>query len=961
MEQEYVINHISDRLNQLSDRLKSREHSATVLEGVCHKLFDALFGWNLNNLNQEHYSFAAVDLGDKAQRVAIQITVQDGSGKATHTLRQIDSAGHRQHYNLFICFFLVPKAPGCQTADPPDFHRWGIRDLIECILKPLHVPEWLKPFVPSTHHSINVAVLQKALVVLEETLADRRFAPLPPKRLAYHLHPDAHAGFIGRKEVLKELRTALKLVKYNVSQQAMAVHADGGVGKTSLAIHLGADLFAKETFDYVLFLAATTPDAMRGDLTALCTAQYLNLPAQEAREAQKQYEEVLSFLSKPDVSRRTLLIVDGADDGESRAAVSNLRGELPGCAFLITSRHADWGKGVNAFPLELFTDAEARDFLRDRLEKIAATSAQLLDTIARELGHLPLALEIAASYIRRQRLRPQDWLQEWQNAPEPTYGHHCKDHLHYPLPLGRVWDQSFARLGESARKLLHCLAFIAPRPAALPLEPFEKLPEWPTLRQELITLADASLIQWDNTEKSLLIHRLLQTCIRLNLALAKQRAALSSVLASMPKTLPDPDFDAEGWKLWIKLQPHLDCVLGALDDKTITPRQSEELGFTLNRYGRWLFNHAQYSLAEPHYLRALRLAETTFGSNHPNVASILNNIAQLLQATNRPFEAEPLYRRALYIDELNYGQEHPEAATVLNNLAQVMHATNRLFEAEEPMRRVLSIYERNHGPNHPNVAVALNNLAMLLKATNRYFEAECCMRRALAIDQACFGSNHPSVATALNNLATLLQATNHHAEAEYCLRGALRIDEDSFGPDHPNVARDLNNLGLLLKAAQRFTEAEELIRKALNINESNFGLNDPKVAVHLNNLAQVFLATNRLTDAEELFCRALRIDEDSFGPDHPRIATRLNNLAILLSISNRFAETVEPMRRMMFIFAQFTAQTGYEHPHLRSACRNYISLEQRLVQPVHEARRRLRCTLAEGGMTPDQIEQVLQS
>ncbi|MFN7999618.1 MAG: tetratricopeptide repeat protein [Acidobacteriota bacterium] len=39
------------------------------------------------------------------------------------------------------------------------------------------------------------------------------------------------------------------------------------------------------------------------------------------------------------------------------------------------------------------------------------------------------------------------------------------------------------------------------------------------------------------------------------------------------------------------------------------------------------------------------------GADHPNVATDLNNLAQLLQDTNRLAEAEPLMRRALKIDE----------------------------------------------------------------------------------------------------------------------------------------------------------------------------------------------------------------------------------------------------------------------------------------------------------------------
>ena len=45
--------------------------------------------------------------------------------------------------------------------------------------------------------------------------------------------------------------------------------------------------------------------------------------------------------------------------------------------------------------------------------------------------------------------------------------------------------------------------------------------------------------------------------------------------------------------------------------------------------------------------RALAIDEKSFGAEHPDVARDLNNLAGLLQATDRLAEAEPLMRRAL--------------------------------------------------------------------------------------------------------------------------------------------------------------------------------------------------------------------------------------------------------------------------------------------------------------------------
>ena len=85
----------------------------------------------------------------------------------------------------------------------------------------------------------------------------------------------------------------------------------------------------------------------------------------------------------------------------------------------------------------------------------------------------------------------------------------------------------------------------------------------------------------------------------------------------------------------------------------------------------------------------------SYGPEHPDVATDLNNLALLLQDTNRLAEAEPLYRRALAIDETSYGTEHPKVATDLNGLALLLQDTNRLGEAEPLYLRALAIDEKS--------------------------------------------------------------------------------------------------------------------------------------------------------------------------------------------------------------------------------------------------------------------------
>jgi len=61
---------------------------------------------------------------------------------------------------------------------------------------------------------------------------------------------------------------------------------------------------------------------------------------------------------------------------------------------------------------------------------------------------------------------------------------------------------------------------------------------------------------------------------------------------------------------------------------------------------------------------------------------VLNEIALVYYNNANYEEAEPLYKRALALNEASFGKDHPEVATNLNNLAELYNETNRLAEAE---------------------------------------------------------------------------------------------------------------------------------------------------------------------------------------------------------------------------------------------------------------------------------------
>jgi tetratricopeptide (TPR) repeat protein len=690
--------------------------------------------------------------------------------------------------------------------------------------------------------------------------------------------------FKGRDEFLEQLRSVLvnKPTHIAAVTAKQAIHGLGGVGKTRVAVEY-AKRFSHE-YTALLFITADSEASLKTNLANLCGAMVLNLPEQSAREQEVQVAAAIRWLRE---QSGWFLIVDNVDTPEAATAAEELLQKLDSGHVVITSRLSNWGGAVQELALDVIAEKAAVEMLLERTagkRKVTPSDDADALALAKDLGCLPLALEQAGAFIVEDGCSFAEYRKLWQkkDAEVVTWHTHL---MKYPRSVATTWQTSFEKVGQDGQALLNVLCWLSPEPIPLPmLEKLDAAEGEPTInwKKARRDLARYSFAKWsDATNSSIVVHRLVQEITEYRLPEAEKLSWLKRSLQMVNYWIPEePDcFDVRSWPtIFVPGQAHMASVIHHAEKAKISSPTTRVM-ICLAGY---LDTRASHAEAEPLYRRALTINEASYGSDHPEVAIALNNLAELLRETNRLAEAEPLMRRALAIDEASFGQDHPKVSIRLNNLALILQDTNRLAEAEPLMRRALAIDEQSYGNEHPKVAIRLNNLAKLLYATNRLAEAEPLMRRALLIDEQSYGKEHPNVAIRLNNLAQLLKATNRLAEAEPLMERVVHIFEISHGEHHPNVAVALNNLAQLLKATNRLAEAEPLYRRALAIDEASFGPDHPNVARDLNNLAQLLKATNRLAEAEPLMRRALAIFVDSLGADHPNSSVVRENLDLLL-------------------------------------------------------------------------------
>ncbi len=127
---------------------------------------------------------------------------------------------------------------------------------------------------------------------------------------------------------------------------------------------------------------------------------------------------------------------------------------------ILTSQSRHWGGAL--IPLGKLTVEEARLFVRTRLSTkphCAAESDDVVDKLAKEVGHLPLALALACAYIEhfehsvmpltiakytaQLQKAPMDVLGEWKGIPPD-----------YPYTAATTWSLSIQQLSDQALAVL---------------------------------------------------------------------------------------------------------------------------------------------------------------------------------------------------------------------------------------------------------------------------------------------------------------------------------------------------------------------------------------------------------------------------------------------------------------------------------------------------------------------------
>ncbi|MFQ5805924.1 MAG: tetratricopeptide repeat protein [Phycisphaerae bacterium] len=302
--------------------------------------------------------------------------------------------------------------------------------------------------------------------------------------------------------------------------------------------------------------------------------------------------------------------------------------------------------------------------------------------------------------------------------------------------------------------------------------------------------------------------------------------------------------------------------------------------------------------AEPHLRAALNERRCLRGDAHPDTASSLQNLANVLFRKGDVAAAERLWREAVEVYRRAYDDEHPLVATALNNLALALQAQGDYAEAETMHREALRLRRKRLGNEHPHVANTLEKLATLLSEMGEYAEAESAAREALALRRKVLGDEHPHVGRSLNTLSSVLGSQGKHIEAVTTLHKAVEIQRSALGEDQDDLGSSLTRLGTAFSKAGKPAEAERALREALEIRRKRLPEGHWLTADTASVLGDCLVKLGRYQEAEPHLLDEYRYMEKTRGAQHPRTQEALRRIIDVYDAWNK-AEEAATYRRLL--------------------------------------------------------------
>lgn len=573
-------------------------------------------------------------------------------------------------------------------------------------------------------------------------------APWPPPEQAPFQAVADLPYFVGRETAMDELE---KILQQGQQVAICNLHGMGGVGKTSLAAHLAYRLRAQFP-DGALWARLDTTDTMT-ILSAFAEAYGKDVSGY--RDVESRAAVVRSLLA----DKRVLVVLDNAESSEQvRPLLPPTTGQT---AVILTTRHdlavADQ---MHRFPIESFDPASGESLAVFTYFLGRRTVQQWqpeLQTVADLLGHLPLAVAIAAGQLAYGRVPIPDFLSQLQQSDQRLDALIREDRN-----VRLTFDLSYRALSPEMQQFFAALGTFGGDDFGVTAVAYVTELSEPDAQARLDALCQLSLVQVARPLRYRL-HPLLRDYAREQILSENLYVRMASFFIKLVESLETTDYQA--------LLPDVSNILATV---TITygRQMHEQFLQCVTVYHLFFFAQGLIEQQIENLNHALQIAADL--ENILLLSDLLLKKGRLKVEIGYFEEGEPLLLEALTLIE--NGDSHNERNLRLT--FEILNALGTAYNWQEEYQKARKYYEASRKiakeiDYKRAIIVCSNNLGEVLHQEGLYDEALLLYEEALAL--ARYSRDNYLIINILHCLASAHSLKQDYDQAIICLQEGEKL------------------------------------------------------------------------------------------------------------------------------------------------------------------------------------------
>ena len=552
------------------------------------------------------------------------------------------------------------------------------------------------------------------------------------------------------------------------------------------------------------------------------------------------------------------------------------------------------------------------DECRQLLAVLSGTDVDdpLLDEVAKQLDHQPLAMAAAAVYVKELATTKFSWRDYLQKLKD---GKRCfteeqlsKKNLAYSSKMSAAVFLAVQKSAEKSSILeqtfnLFSIISFEPLPIDIIVNYIQKLEKNCDKEEIYLEIKHCSLFLFEENEDHIdvRIHRVVHEAVTLfsenkRTELGKTsepRVPNKGARVNFPgdvQNVVQALYCFKGKDDEKKMIPHFKVFDTKIKDLFVTKKpwysltsyfKKHEILKLLYYFANCLHKYCEYKLALELQKVNLQLYEES--KDNLNLARILSEVCLLHIDLGEFDKAKGHGHRALDIRKTALGPTHAEVGESYDNLALVCRNMRELKQAKDYLQQALEIRMKALGPTHADVGASYNNLGIVYQEMGELEQAEDYYQQALEIGIKALGSTHVDFGTSYNNLGLLYQDMGELEKAKDYHQRALEIRTKALGPTHVDVGASNEILGLVCRKMGELEQAKDYHQQALEITMKALSPTHADVGASYNNLGFIHQDMGELEQAKDYHQRAVEIRTKALGPTHVDVGASYEILGLV--------------------------------------------------------------------------------